>query len=88
MRSPYVQHGPGRSSARGGDWMRSIKRASHRCGQAGSMPRALRCQDGRTFFADLFGSTALVPSKRSMEGVIGWSDADRSAGTRRVVGPG
>jgi len=23
-----------------------------------------------------------------MEGVIGWSDADRSAGTRRVVGPG
>lgn len=42
----------------------SMKPASHRCGQAGSMPRALRFQEDREVIADLFGSTALVLSER------------------------
>jgi hypothetical protein len=41
--------------------------ASHRCGRAGSMPRALRFQEGWTFFADLSESTTLVLSERIAE---------------------
>lgn len=60
MRSLCHRGSPGRAQARGKDWMRSMKQDFHRCGRAESMPRALRFQNGRMFFADLSGSTALV----------------------------
>lgn len=86
MRSLWMENAPGRRPARVEDGMRSMKPVSRRCGRAGSMPRALRFQEGRTFCADLSETTALVPSKRLVEGAIGWVGLDRSAGTRRVVG--
>jgi len=71
MRSLPMTHGPGRRPARVEDGMSSIKQDSRRCGRAGSMPRALRFQKGRTFCADLSETTALVPSERLMKGAIG-----------------
>jgi hypothetical protein len=52
-------------------WMRSRKPASRRCGQAGSMPRALRLQEVRVVIADPLRSTALVLSERFAERAIG-----------------
>ena len=86
MRSLWIQHAPGRRPARVEDWMSSMKPDYRRCGRAGSMPRALRFQEVRTFCAGLSETTALVPSKRFMEGAIGWVGLDRSTGTHRVVG--
>ena len=59
-----IWHAPSRAQLGVEVWMRSMKPASRRRGQAGSMPRALRFQEDRVMIADLFGSTALVLSER------------------------
>ena len=47
--------------------MVSIPGLGEASGRAGSMPRALRFQEGWTFFADLSESTTLVLSERIAE---------------------
>jgi hypothetical protein len=81
-------HAPRRAQLGTKDQTRSMEPASHRCGQAGSMPQALRSQDVRSMIADLSDSPALVTPKRlRREGVVPLVRSERTRCSRKLRAP-